>query len=263
MITAIIVDDEFLVRLGLQRTIPWEQLGIKLIGEAEDGEAGLALALDRMPDLIITDIKMPFMDGIELMKQIKERRLPAHFLVLSGYGDFEYAKSAIRYGAAEYILKPVENDKFVEALNRVCEHIAQAKTLARIGKEKLIADLLAALKKVRASKTKPSSRAVEQALEWIREHYAEDLTINSIAAALHISASHLMHLFKENLHTTLIDYLTAYRMERAQSLLCEGSYKIYEVSEKVGYSDSRYFGQLFKKHTGLTPREYIKSKLYD
>jgi two-component system response regulator YesN len=258
-----IVDDEYLVRLGLQRNIPWQELGIRVVGEAEDGESGLELIMELKPDLIITDIKMPFMDGIELMERARERRVSAQFIVLSGYGDFEYAKNAIRFGAAEYILKPVENAKFVEAVARVRDRIASDRTVARLCKEKLVADLVTVLKAVRTRRARPVSRTIDQAVQWIEEHYAEDLTVQSIALALHISPSYLMHMFKESMQTTILDYLTAYRMERAKRLLLERDYKVYEVSEKVGYGDSRYFGQLFKKHTGLTPREYIKSEMYE
>lgn len=262
MITAMIVDDENLVRMGLRKTIPWSDLGIDIVAEAEDGERGLEAALHHRPDLIITDIKMPFMDGVEFMRRVRENGLDAQFIVLSGYSDFEYAKGAIRYGAMDYIVKPVENGKLVEALNRIRDRLLYQKTVTRIGKEKLIADLIAVLRKIRVQKTKVTSKTVEQALDWIHEHYAEEISISSLALRLHISPSYLMHIFKENMHEPIGDYVTAYRMEQAKAFLSLGTYKIYEVSDRVGYSDSRYFGQLFKKHTGLTPREFLKSEMY-
>ncbi|MFD0714358.1 response regulator [Paenibacillus sp. GCM10027626] len=263
MIKALIVDDEYLVRLGLRKTIAWEQLGIEIVGEAEDGLTGYEEAMKCKPELIITDIKMPFMDGIELMKKVKDSKLEASFIVLSGYGDFEYAKGAIRYGAVEYLLKPIENVQLEEVLHRVVERIAGERTVVRLGKEKVLEDLVTTLKKVRMQKSKPSSKLIDDALAYIHNYYAEELSIASIADHLHISASYLMHLFKEAMQCTVIDYVTEYRMSEAKKLLKTRNYKIYEVSTLVGYQDHRYFGQLFKKATGLTPREFVKSTLYD
>ncbi|UVI29749.1 response regulator transcription factor [Paenibacillus spongiae] len=263
MIKALIVDDEYLVRLGLRKTIAWERLGIEIVGEAEDGQTGLEEALKHRPEIIITDIKMPFLDGIEMMKQVKDSRLDVSFIVLSGYGDFEYAKGAIRYGAAEYLLKPVENDKLEEVLERVVGRIAGERTVARLGKEKVYANLVAVLKTVRMRKTKSASPLIDQAVAYIHGHYAEELSIAAIAEQLHISPSYLMHLFKEDMHCTVVDYVTEYRIGQAKRFLKERTYKIYEVSAMVGYQDHRYFGQLFKKATGLTPREFVKSTLYE
>jgi two-component system response regulator YesN len=263
MIKALIVDDEYLVRLGLKTTIPWTDLGIEIVGDAGDGETGLEMTLEHRPDLIITDVKMPFLNGIEFMKRVSESRLSASFIVLSGYGDFDYAKSAIHYGAVEYILKPIENEKLIEVLRRVKSRIVEERTLARLGQVKVVGDLLTVLKQIRIKKTKLTSKLTEEAIHYIQSNYAEDLSVASIAGSLHISASYLMHVFKEETQQTIVDYVTEYRMEQAKALLKVRKYKIYEISEMVGYRDPRYFGQLFKKWTGMTPKDHIKSKLYE
>jgi two-component system, response regulator YesN len=263
MIKSLIVDDEYLVRIGLRQTIPWSSLGIEVVAEAEDGQSGLELALEHRPDIIITDIKMPFMDGIEFMRRVRESGLDANFIVLSGYGDFEYAKGAIRYGAVEYLLKPVENEKIVDALQQSIQRLRRDQTVLDLGRRKLLSDLVGLLKAIRNKKTKATVRLVEEAVAFLQCHFADNLTVNDIAVHLQISPYYLMHLFKEDLHVTLIDYLTSYRIEQAKRFLNTKNYKIYEVSQLVGYTDPRYFGQLFRKHTGMTPREYIKSSIYE
>jgi len=263
MVKILIVDDEYLVRHGLRETIPWAELGIQIVGEAENGKKGWEAALQYQPDIILTDIKMPVMDGIEMMRMIRDSGMKPSFIVLSGYGEFDYAKGALRYGAVEYILKPVENEDLLTTIIQVREQISREQIISRIGKEKLIDDLLVLLKAIRTKKTRLSSQIVADALAYIHEHYAEDIAIEDLARHLMISPFYLMRLFKGNMNTTLIDYLIEYRIEQAKSLLKERKYKIYEVGHKVGYSDSRYFGKLFKRATGLTPLEYMKNVFYE
>jgi len=106
MIKVLLVDDELLVRVGIRSTVNWDMLGMTVVGEAEDGEEALRLYRDCQPDLIITDIKMPGMDGLQLTRQIKELDARAKIIILTCHGEFDYAKEALRLGALEYILKP-------------------------------------------------------------------------------------------------------------------------------------------------------------
>ncbi|MBP1990240.1 response regulator transcription factor [Paenibacillus eucommiae] len=258
-IKVLIVDDEYLVRFGLRTTIDWEQYGYEIAGEASDGQEALELALTIRPDLIITDISMPFLDGIGFMEQLRQHETEVKIIVLTGYGDFNYARGALMYGASDYILKPVENNKLIETIKKLAVVIHNERITKQIMKEKLFTDLLAILKKICIQKTIPTNRFVEDAIKYIKQHYSEELSVGGIADKLFISSSYLMHLFKENTGMTVNDFITGYRIERAKSLLKTHEYKIYEVSIRVGFQDQRYFGQLFKKHVRLTPSEYIRS----
>lgn len=260
----LVVDDEYLVRLRLRTTMDWQRYGFELVGEAEDGETGLELAVRLRPDIIVTDMSMPFLDGVGLMEQLRSRGIGAKIIVLSGYDEFQYAKGAITYGASDYILKPVENDKLMSAIRKLADAIRKERMSEQIGKQKLIGDLIAQLKQLRSRKTAGSAKLVEEAAKYIRQHYADDsLTVNRIAEKLYISPSHLMHIFKENTSLTVNDYMTECRIEKAKELLSANKYKIYEVCDRVGIRNSRYFSQLFKRYTNQTPKEYVKSRFYE
>ena len=105
MLKVLIVDDEAVVRRGIVLGIDWASLGCAVVGEAANGEEGLAAAERYSPNLIITDVRMPHMDGIEMMRVLRERGSTAHVIVLTAYNDFDYARSALRFGAADYLLK--------------------------------------------------------------------------------------------------------------------------------------------------------------
>lgn len=123
MFTMLLVDDEYLVRMGVRETIEWEQYGIEIIGEAPNGEEGLALALRYMPDIILTDIRMPKMDGTEFMQKLRENNLESKIIVLSGFEDFDYARNAIHSGAMAYLLKPIDNEELIQTMQRVVSEI--------------------------------------------------------------------------------------------------------------------------------------------
>ncbi|SFT13669.1 response regulator [Paenibacillus sp. BC26] len=119
---AILVDDEMFARKGLVGLIPWESCGFQIVGEAEDGEEALALIERQMPDLVITDIRMPVLDGLELIQTVQERISKAiKFIIISGYGDFKYAQQAVRYGVHDYLLKPIDENELMETLTRINE----------------------------------------------------------------------------------------------------------------------------------------------
>lgn len=123
MITAVLIDDEKWTRNVIKSFGKWSELGIELLGEASNGEEGIALITHYKPDIIITDMNMPNIDGIELLKWIKRNYGSAKIIVISGYDDFKYAKEAISAKAFDYILKPVDATELNEALSRCCKAI--------------------------------------------------------------------------------------------------------------------------------------------
>jgi len=246
MLKVLIVDDEAVVRRGIVLGVDWASLGCAVVGEAANGEEGLAAAERYSPNLIITDVRMPRMDGIEMMEQLRARGCTAHVIVLTAYNDFDYARSALRFGAADYLLKPFRDQELIAAIGRVREK--DEATSARSGQD----DLLALPKG-------DKSKYVLQTLEYIADHYADaDINITTIARsiAIGISEGHLSHVFKKETSYTALGYLTQYRIHMARRLLADCRYKVYEVAGMVGYRDVAYFGSTFKKLTGLSPSEY-------
>ena len=243
MLKVLVVDDEEMVRRGIVLGVDWAARGCVLAGEAASGEEGLAAAERYSPNLIITDVRMPKMDGIEMMDRLREKGCRAHVIVLTAYSDFSYARSALQFGADDYLLKPFRDQELTAAIDKIRRKEREQTSLTP-------QDTLPLLKG-------DKSKYVLQALEYIAAHYGDqDISITSIAAHLGVSEGHLSHVFKKETSYTIISYLTQYRIHTAMKLLQDCRYKVYEVAEMVGYRDVAYFGSTFKKLVGVSPSEY-------
>ncbi|MDD9267196.1 response regulator [Paenibacillus sp. GCM10023248] len=127
MLTVIVAEDESIVRMGLIALIESEAQDVRIVGEAEDGLQAMELARQHMPDIIITDIRMPQMDGLTFMTALRQEGIASSVIVVSGYGEFAYAQQAMRAGAADYLLKPINEDNLLPTLNALREKIQREK----------------------------------------------------------------------------------------------------------------------------------------
>ncbi len=248
MLTVLIVEDEIYVRKGIVLTVDWAKLGCTVIGEATNGEEGLEAAKRLKPDLIVTDIKMPKMDGLTMMERLRDVGVESAVVILTAYSDFSYAQQALRLGAADYLLKPFHDGELERVVERVLERSAS--------KNAPLPDRLPALE----AKGGEKSKYVKEAIGYVTEHYGDaDLTIGMIADSLHISEGHLSHVFRRETGYTLVEYLAQYRIRMATQLLKDVRVKIYEVAQAVGFHDIAYFSGTFRKFMGQTPSEYQNS----
>ena len=258
MIEIIIVEDESYIRKGMVVTTPWEQLGCKVIGEAGDGLEGYELIKRLKPDILITDVDMPVMDGIEMLRKL-EGLSETECIIISGYNDFEYARQAIKLGVRDYLLKPIDDEDFYKTLKKVIQQVEKKRAIARQQEHnRLIQEGKENLARVEGFESCHDSRQkyVIKAINWMEENYSRNIGISDAASALSISESYLSRLFKNHMGYTFIEYLTDYRIKAAIQLLKDHHIKIYEVSERVGYNDPKYFGILFKKKMGVTPMTF-------
>lgn len=245
MLKVLIVEDEPYVRKGIVLSVDWTALDCFVVGEAANGEEGLAAALRYQPNIIITDIKMPKMDGIEMLKRLREAGCGAQVIILTAYSDFEYAKNALHYGAADYLLKPFRDGELEQVIVSI-----HARLMAQQGQAEAA---LPALQLQKGDK----SKYVMESLAFIAGHYNEpDISVGSIAKSVGISEGYLCHIFKKETNYTLVEYLSQYRMHVAMQLLRDCRVKIYEVAEQVGYRDIAYFSSTFRKTVGVTPSEF-------
>ena len=243
MLKVLVVEDEEMIRRGIVLAVDWAAMGCVVVGEAANGEEGLAAVERYSPNLIITDVRMPKMDGIEMMNRLREKGCRAHVIVLTAYSDFSYARSALQFGADDYLLKPFRDQELTAAIDKV----------RRKEREQTSLTPQETLPLVKGDK----SKYVLQALEYIAGHYADqDISITTIASHLGVSEGHLSHVFKKETSYTIISYLTQYRIHTAMKLLQDCRYKVYEVAELVGYRDVAYFGSTFKRLAGVSPSEY-------
>lgn len=180
MIKVFLVEDEYAIREGIKKTIHWEQDGFELVGEAGDGEMAYPKILDTEPDILITDIRMPFMDGLELAKLVKKERPQTKIMILSGYDDFEYAKQAISIGVEEYILKPVSEESLMGELKKIAERIIDEKQeeislnkymkereeIRVLERQKLLHDMMDGKISVQDSLTKGKELGIDITASW-------------------------------------------------------------------------------------------------
>ena len=132
MIKVFLVEDEIVMRNGIKNNIPWEKEGLEFAGEASDGELAYPLIRKVQPDILITDIRMPFMDGLELSELVKKEFPRIKIIILSGYNEFDYAKQAIHIGVTDYLLKPITAAKLLEAVKKVADVIEKEREDARL-----------------------------------------------------------------------------------------------------------------------------------
>lgn len=245
MMKVVVVEDEDLVRRGIVLTVDWAGVGCAVVGEAADGMAGLEVIRANQPDLIITDIKMPRLDGIEMIRRLREEGCRAYVILLTAYSDFSYAQAAVKLGAVDYLLKPFQDGELEEAVTRLRERVTPTETPA-VGKE---------------ISEEGKSKYVMEALRYIAGHYNDpDMSVSSVAQDLGISEGHLSHVFKKETSRTLGSYLTDYRIRKAMELLKDCRNKVYEVADRVGHRDITYFSSTFKRVVGVSPSEYQKQK---
>ena len=234
MVKVFLVDDEIVIREGIRNSFPWEESGYTLVGEAPDGEIALPMIRDANPDILITDIRMPFMDGMQLCREVKRQMPWIGVVILSGYDDFTYARQAISLGVKEYLLKPVDETSLGESIQACIDRIAQQRDLVQ------------------------EENVSKRVIAYINAHYQEDIFLDKLAEEFNFSTKYLSSLVKNETGKSFSTYLTDLRLDRAIDLLLHTDLGIKEIAASVGYSDPRYFHRLFKKHVGKTPSQYRK-----
>lgn len=252
MVKVVVVEDERLTRKGLVLTTPWEELGCKVVGEATNGIEGIKIIERVKPHIVITDVRMPKMNGIEMIKEL-ENKTRAKYIIISGYDDFKYAQQAISLGVKEYLLKPVEDEALMNALSKTVKHINEEQDIYEEA-DQCFSNLLD-FKEYPIDNLEGKKKYVVKAVKYIMGNYYHEFTVKDVAEELYISDSYLSRLFKKETGYTFVDYLTRYRIYKATQLLQDDSIKIYQVAELVGFKDSRYFSSIFKKYIGITPTE--------
>jgi two-component system, response regulator YesN len=249
----LIVDDEQRTRQGLKKTLDLWSAGRYEILTAEDGNKARDLFNSRKVHLLITDICMPEMNGLQLLKTLREDGKKPVVLILSGYPDFDYAQEAIRLGVVNYLLKPINKQKLIEAVDQALEIEARNEKAGYLEK---VVDKRIWQAESNNSLTKSS---IKEAIQYINDHVDSQITLKKVADIVHLNANYFSVLFKEQTSLTFSEYLTRKRLELAKSLLLSSSMSIDEISQKVGYQTAKYFIKIFKDYEGVTPSKYRKS----
>lgn len=234
----LIADDEEVIRRSVAKYIKLHTDRFDKIYEAENGQEAIDILVQYQPDILLLDVQMPVKNGIDVMREAERAGLHPIVIILSGYDEFKYAQQALRLGAKEYLLKPTRGSDILECLNKLADEFLEEDR-----------------QKVPETKVQ-TNQIVERAVEYIKEHYMENITLNEVAEKVGISSGYLSTLFHQNLQCGFIDYLNGVRIERACCYLEQNYFKTYEIAYRVGFRDEKYFSKVFKKLKGMTPKEY-------
>ncbi len=229
----LIADDEMIERQGMESLLLRRGLPMQIY-HAADGEEALVILEKEKIDILITDVKMPRLNGLELCRRIRQTDQQLFIIMQSAYDDFAFMRQAIQMHVDDYILKPITISEFDMTIDKAMAAIgesrsAEPETLTREGK------------------------IVKEVLGLIEEHYGENIGLEWIADQVRLSAGYLSGLFKTEYGQGITQYLIAYRMEKAKQLLCNTNLRIGEVAERVGYPNQSYFCQQFRRYHGITP----------
>lgn len=236
----LIAEDEKWVRVALRKVIGKLNLPIHLVYEAANGIDALDWIKNNHVELLLTDIRMPVMDGLTLLQDINEQGYKIDVMMISGHADFQYAQQALRQGAIDYLLKPVEE----EALGSSLRSWIEKKELC----------LQECPPEVEYEELSP----IEQIVQYIENNRAYEMSSCEAAEHVHLNPSYFSKLFRQTKGKTFTDYVTEMRMHEATRLLEKTSLRMSEIAARLGYLDSAYFTNSFKKTTGITPSNYRK-----
>lgn len=242
----LIVEDEQRAREGLVKllaSIPGEH---EVAAQASNGQAAMDLLPVVRPDVVFTDIKMPFVDGMTLARTARAMNIPAEFVMISAYGDFELARQAISLDVVEYMLKPVTREDVERALMRVRNRLDGKRSYAR-RKNAELRDLY------------PDAHPIIlRTLDVIQNGYAGKINQKNLARELGVSPEYFSYLFSKNIGKTFSVFLRDYRIEKAVELYRSGECSRQDVPYMVGFSDAKYFSQVFRTVMGESLSEYLR-----
>jgi YesN/AraC family two-component response regulator len=245
MYNVLVVDDEVWMCEGLKKIIARMEGAFHVTSTAGDGRQALTKLESERIDVVITDINMPGMNGLELMERMREKRLAQPVIIVSAYNEFEYARAALRLGAIDYLIKPVKNDELFNVLSNLQNLLNRLKEENPL--EQSTTDI---------GELPSGGELVQKVLGMIEHSYMEDLSLTLLADKAGFNPSYLSRLFKMETGKGFVQYLREVRMRQACKLLEESSMTNVEVAKQVGYWDEKHFRRTFKTDFGMTPGEY-------
>lgn len=258
----LIVDDEVFAIKGILDSVDWTRLKFDEVLTAGSYSQAVNLMRQNEIAVLLCDIEMPMGSGLELIQWAQQNSPDTLCIILSCHDEFSMAQQALRLNCLDYLLKPPVPQMVTAAL----EHAKAAYQQNRERKRYLDYGKLYVSGGKNSDKpenaapgsagNRGKSDMVSVVEDYIRAHIDEQLTVEGLAGLVYVNPEYLSRLFKKKHHKTLLEYITAERMELAAEMLRSGGQTVSSVSARVGYPNYSYFTRIFKKHFGVTPREY-------
>lgn len=239
MYKSLIIDDEKPVQIAISKLGRWHKYNIKMPELANNGAQGLKVMREIHPSIVFVDMNMPIMDGCSFLNVASKEFPECKFIVVSGYDSFNYAQEALRCGAIDYLLKPIEEEALSgaieKALSMLSDHTTPEPTVSPecMSPEEVAADIR----------------------DYIDCNYHQNIKLSILEEKYHFSASYLTKLFNTAYGYSIYEYLLKVRMERAKELLENPNIKVLDIAERLGYSDNHYFSKAFKTYYNISPTQ--------
>ncbi len=242
MVEVYIIDDERWLVKSMIGMIDWANHDAKIIGSEVNSVVALEEISRLKPDVVFTDVRMPNIDGLELIEKLREKGFEGVFVILSGHAEFDYVQKAMAHKVVDYCLKPIEKEGLEEALEKAKKAL----------KDRRLLDALHRKNEVSLS----DNNSFIEIKTYVDEHFAEELSVQQLAERFFLNAAYLSNLFKKESGVTFSSYLSKLRLEFACGLLKETKMAVADIAETSGFTNYFYFARQFKKHFKQTPTEY-------
>lgn len=238
--TAIVVEDEGLIAKNIVKNIQRANENFEVVAVSADGEDALRQVEKYMPNVVLTDIQMPLMNGLELVRIISQKYPLIRCVIISGHDDFAYAKDALKNHVADYLLKPINLDELTVTLRRIENELlaSQKELTSEFAKAGNPEDIVGLMK------------------EYILKNYQEPINLTDMASSLGYSLSYLTKIFIKNTGLSPVRYIRDFRINAAKQLLRNPQIPINIIGKKIGYADPFHFSKMFKQAVGISPSEY-------
>lgn len=237
MFKLVLVDDEYYAIEGMKQMLDWEKYDISIVGTASDGTQGLDIIRETGADIVIADIRMHELDGLDMIGILRNEGFKGKIIIISGYQSFEYAKTAIDYKVDKYLTKPLDEEEF----------------------ETVIGSLVDELKGDSEAETQHMPDLLKEVLKEVDLRYTENIQLSGLSEKFFCSTAYLSKLFKRYVGMNYIDYVRKLRIEKAKDMLKKTNMPIEWISEQVGWESSRRFRDAFKDLEGVSPNEYRRN----
>jgi len=253
MLQILLVEDEINLRSRFRKLLEDVIGGCRVVGEVSNGLEALEWLKTNVTEIVITDIRMKSMNGIELMKRLKEQNPAMPVVIISGYSDFAFVREALRYEVTDYLLKPLDRVELAQVIQKLTHklkgsHSSPAELPVEASPEP-------AINAVAADEVK-ERQIIRKIKDIISNRLEQDISLQYLADQVNLNHRYLSVLFKTETGINLSEYVTQCRMEKAKGLLKHSQLKIQDISRLVGYPNNKYFMSVFKQVVGFTPTEY-------